>query len=129
MDNRYQRNPIFLNPQTPTGQLPPNNKQYIPEAEMPATQPVDMFPIEMSFIENILRLNKGKIATIYMSFPDSEQWRDKSFTGIIEEAGRDHIIISDPKTGVWNLLKLIYVDYVSFDEKIEYSPAFGMPPR
>lgn len=129
MNTNYRRNPMFLNPQTPTGQMPPNSGQSIPEAEMPATQPISSFPMEMSFIENILRLNKGKMATIYMSFPDSEQWRDKTFTGIIEEAGRDHIIISDPKTGVWNLLKIIYVDYISFDEKIEYSPVFGVSPR
>jgi len=129
MNTNYKRNPIFLNPQTPTGQLPPNSMPPIPDAEVPATEPITSFPMEMSFIENILRLNRGKVATIYISFPDSEQWRDKSFTGVIEEAGRDHIIISEPKTGTWYLLKLIYVDYISFDEKIEYSPVFGIPPR
>ena len=54
---------------------------------------------EQSYVENILRLNKGKLATFYFSYPDSVEWRDRTYTGIIEAAGRDHIIVSDPKTG------------------------------
>lgn len=83
-----------------------------------------MLSIEQSYIENILRLNRGKLATLYFSFPDSVEWRDKTFTGIIEAAGRDHIILSDPKTGRWYLLLMIYLNYVDFDEKINYSPEY-----
>lgn len=83
-----------------------------------------MLAIEQSYIENILRLNRGKLATLYFSFPDSVEWRDKTFTGIIEAAGRDHIIVSDPKTGRWYLLLMIYLNYVDFDEKINYSPEY-----
>ena len=49
-----------------------------------------MLSIEQSYIENILRLNKGKLATFYFSYPDSVEWRDKKYTGIFEAAGRDH---------------------------------------
>lgn len=84
----------------------------------------NMLALEQSYIENILRLNKGKLATLYFSFPDSVEWRDKTFTGIIEAAGRDHIIVSDPKTGRWYLLLMIYLNYVDFEEKINYSPNF-----
>lgn len=77
-------------------------------------------PLEQSFIENILRLNKGKKATAYVSFSDSVEWRDKKFTGIIEQSGRDHLILSDPATGKWYLILMIYLDYVEFDEKINY---------
>ena len=83
-----------------------------------------MFNMEQSYIENILRLNKGKLATLYFSYPDSVEWRDKTYTGIIEESGRDHIIISDPKTGRWYLLLMIYLNYVDFDEKINYNPNY-----
>lgn len=79
---------------------------------------------EQSYIENILRLNKGKLGRFYMSFADSLEWRDRVFTGIIEQSGRDHIIISDPSTGKWYLLLLIYLDYVEFDEKINYIKNF-----
>jgi len=86
-----------------------------------------MLNIEQSYIENILRLNRGKIATFYFSFPDSVDWRDKTFTGIIEAAGRDHIIISDPNTGRWHLLLMIYLNYVDFEEKINYSDQYYLP--
>ena len=59
-----------------------------------------------------------------MSYPDSEQYRDKVFTGIIEQSGRDHIIISEPSTGRWYLLLIIYLDYVEFDEQINFIKNF-----
>jgi spore germination protein Q len=81
-------------------------------------------PMEQSYIENILRLNKGKKVKVYMTFPDSADFRDREFNGIVEESGRDHIIISDPTTGIWHLLLMIYVDYIDFDERINYSQEF-----
>lgn len=83
----------------------------------------DDLPSEQSYIENILRINKGKRVEIYMTFPDASD-KDKIFVGIIEQAGRDHIILSDPTTGKWYLLLMIYVDYIKFDEKINYSKEF-----
>ena len=82
------------------------------------------FDNEQSYIENIIRLNKGKIGRFYMTFPDSLEWRDRVFSGIIEQSGKDHIIISDPTTGKWYLLLLIYLDYVEFDKKINYIKSF-----
>lgn len=79
---------------------------------------------EQSYIENILRLNRGKQVEIYMSFADSKDWKDKIFRGIIEQSGKDHIILSDPNTGNWYLLLLIYVDYIKFDENINTSDIF-----
>ena len=76
---------------------------------------------EQSYIENILRLNRGKLAKIYATFPDATEWRDKVFTGIIEAAGRDHLVMSDPQTGKWYLIKMIYFDYAEFDEAINYN--------
>ncbi len=79
---------------------------------------------EQSYIENILRLNRGKQVEIYASYPDSNEWRDRVFKGIVEQSGRDHIILSDPKTGNWYLILLIYVNYIKFDERIVSSPEF-----
>ena len=79
---------------------------------------------EQSYIENILRLNRGKQVEVYASYPDSSDWRDKIFKGIVEQSGRDHIILSDPKTGNWYLILLIYVNYIKFDERIAYNPEF-----
>ena len=77
-------------------------------------------PAEQSYIENILRLNKGKKVRVHQTFPDSNEWRDIEFKGIIEQSGRDHIILSEPSTGKWYLLLMIYVDFITFDEKINY---------
>ena len=85
--------------------------------------------IEQSYIENILRLNRGKLASVYMTFEGSKDGNTKLFKGIIEAAGRDHVILSDPQTGMRYLLPLIYLDYVTFDEEIEYSYPIGSPTR
>ena len=84
-------------------------------------------PIEESFIENILRLNIGKVATIYMTFENNSQWNAKIFKGRIEAAGRDHIIISDPATGTRYLLLMVNLDYVTFDEELNYT--YPIRPR
>ena len=49
----------------------------------------------------------------------------KSLKGIIEAAGRDHLILSDPQTGERILLPMVYLDYVTFSEEIEYEYPFG----
>ena len=101
-----------------------NSSSNSNQMNIPISNYASNLPIEQSYIENILRLNKGKKVTIHMTFPDSEQFKDREFIGILEEAGRDHIILSDPATGKWFLLLMIYVDFITFDEKINYSPEF-----
>jgi spore germination protein Q len=86
----------------------------------PTTLP-GMLPTEESFIENILRLNLGKMATLYMTYENNSEWNAKIFRGILEAAGRDHIIISDPKTGMRFLLLMVNLDYITFDEPLQYS--------
>nr|WGE08119.1 spore coat protein GerQ [Bacillus subtilis] len=39
---------------------------------------------------------------------------------------RDHIIISDPKSGTRYLLLTIYLDYITFDEEIAYTYPYSM---
>jgi spore germination protein Q len=79
-----------------------------------------MLPLEQSYVENILRLNKGKIATIYMTFERNSEWKSKIFKGVIEAAGRDHIILSDPVTGTRYILLMVYLDYITFEGEINY---------
>ncbi|MBU8880995.1 spore coat protein GerQ [Bacillus sp. FJAT-29790] len=84
-----------------------------------------MLPIEQSYIENILRLNKGKLVTVYTTFENNREWNAKIFKGLIEAAGRDHLILSDPQSGMRYLIPMVYVDYVTFEEEIEYEyPGF-----
>lgn len=82
-------------------------------------------PLESSYIENILRLNLGKMATIYMTFENNDRWNAQIFRGVLEAAGRDHIIISDPTTGMRFLLLMVNLDYITFDEPLNYAYPFS----
>ena len=74
-----------------------------------------------SYVSNILRLNRGKLATIYMTFSGNDAATTKrTFVGVIESAGRDHIVLSDPNTGHRFVLLTVYLDYVEFPSEINY---------
>lgn len=104
MNGSYYQNPVYIN------EIENKRDEYNEVS----------FPLEQSYVENILRRNKGKRARIHASYPDSVEWRDKVFEGIIDEAGRDNLIIRNPETGVNYLILMVYVNYVEFDEKIIY---------
>lgn len=101
-------------PMTPTGSV------------VPTTAPV----FEQSYIENIFRLNLGKIGTFYFTYENNKEWNAKIYKGVLEAAGRDHIIISDPTTGQRTVLLMIYFDYATFDEPLtyQYPGVIGNPP-
>lgn len=97
---------------------PPHNYPYggyYPYQQQPQMDVAD----EQSYIENILRLNLGKTVSVYMNFENS-QWGSKIFKGKLEAAGKDHIIISDLNSNMRYLLLTIYLNYVTFDEEINY---------
>ncbi|GIP59440.1 spore coat protein GerQ [Paenibacillus sp. FSL W8-0186] len=75
---------------------------------------------EQSYIENIFRLNLGKVGTFYMTYENNSEWNAKIFKGVLEAAGRDHIIISDPATGVRTVLLMVNLDYATFAEPLYY---------
>jgi spore germination protein Q len=95
----------------------------------PGSQAPGMLPLEQSYIENILRLNKGKLVTVFATFEGNTQWNAKEFRGIIEAAGRDHVILSDPQTGTRYLIPMVAVDYITFSEEIEYEYPYGAGPQ
>lgn len=109
-----QQNPL---PNTFKGNPMPNAP--FPNYPTPPQQPrPDSF--EESYIENILRLNRGKTGTFYMTYSDSLEYRDRVYRGVIEAAGRDHIIISDHRDGKRYILLTVYLDWVEFSEEINY---------
>lgn len=119
----------------------PQQSFQMMQAAVPAGTPVTPmgFPVpgalppgrtEESYVENILRLNLGKVATIYMTYENNVEWNAKIFKGRLEAAGRDHIIISDPATGKRYLLLTVNLDYITFDEELNYFNTPGVPlPR
>ena len=115
MNGNYYQNPTF-----PTNQ---NNMQNmtVPPGNVSSMEDYN----EQSYIENILRLNKDRKVNAYVSFPDSTEWKNKIFSGLIEEAGKDHLIIKEVTTGKWYLIRILYLDYVEFMEPINYSHAYS----
>lgn len=116
MNNTFFNKDIF--PQTPYSQ---NN---IPNTSTINSAYASNLLMEQAYIENILRLNKGKQVRIHMTFPNSNEYRDLEFSGIIEQTGKDYIILSDPSTGKWQLLLMLYVDFITFNESINYNQEF-----
>ena len=113
MNGNYYQNPTF-----PSNASPIN--MDVPSSNMP--QPIiptmNSMPMEQSFLENILKLNKGKRINAYISFQNNSDWQSKTISGIIEEIGSDYIIISDPSNNNWYLIKLDNLDYIEFMERI-----------
>ena len=111
-----------IGPHTPTG--PPG----VNMAAIAEDMSVENFINQISgrsggggYIDNILRFNRGKLARVRMTFNSGGNSSEtKVFTGKIETAARDHIILSDPQTGGRFLLLMIYLDYIEFPEEINY---------
>lgn len=121
----YQQQQQQQPPQVPTvsGSVIPGFGGF---PQQPTTPSVPgMLPLEESYIENIFRLNKGKMVTVYATFENNTEWNAKVFKGLIEAAGRDHLILSDPQTGMRYLIPMIYLDYATFEEEIEYQYPFS----
>lgn len=123
----------YYNPNT-YGTYPyyyPSSPAYYPyptqqQRQIPAQATEDMqgqLPMEQSYIENILRLNRGKQAVVHMTFSNNS----KTFTGVVEEAGRDHIIIKELQSEKRQLLLMVYLDYITFEGKINYEYPFDSP--
>ena len=119
--------------QMPVSTIPPSQPAGTPIQGVPTTMPAPpipgLAPIEQSYIENILRFNLGKVGTFYMTYENNSQWNAKVFRGKIEAAGRDHIIISDSKTGMRYLLLMVNLDYVTFDEELKYTSPYQQGNR
>lgn len=116
MNGTYYKNPTFPGSELEEKEIINDNREE--DVKEPG---IDYLPMEQSYIENILRLNKGSFIRLYASFPDSLSWRDRKFEGILEQAGRDHVIISSQEERCF-LIPMIYVNYIEFDKKIVYRP-------
>lgn len=102
------------------GGFPQQQQQMQQQMTPPSVQlPAATRQQEESYIENILRANRGKLGTFYFTFESNRERNNLVITGYVEAAGRDHVIISDPN-GKRYLMLMIYLDYVTFDEEINY---------
>ena len=117
MNNTYFNRNIF-----PQGSFESNeNKVSI----SPKKYDIKVLPLEDPCIENLLKNNVGKQVCVYMTFPNSDELKDFKLKGILEQSGRDYVIVSEPSSGKWHLLPSIYINLISFDETINYSSDFS----
>ncbi len=100
------------------GTQPPYQNFLPNQAQGQMTIPSQPTPSQPEYAENLLQKNIGKRATFYMSYSDSIEWRDRIFTGIIEEAGQDYVLLHNQDTGKWTILWAIYLNFVEFDEPL-----------
>lgn len=70
-----------------------------------------------SYAQGVLQKNIGKRGYFFVSFPDSVDWRDKIFYGILADAGNDYIMIYNEDNNEYYLVWSIYLNYATFDEK------------
>ena len=117
MNGNYYPNPTFPNNI--------ENNNYPNQIQINKQDNLNELNFEQSYIENILRLNLGKSAKVFVSYPESSAWQNKEYIGTIEAAGKDHLIVKDSQTGSWYLIRLIYLDYVEFMEPINYLHAYS----
>ena len=82
MNGSYYKTPVFLN-------------DIERDSNMPNNYQVD-YPMEQSYIENIIRNNIGKKVRVHASFSDSVEWRDRVFTGISNKTSNNRISIVLP---------------------------------
>lgn len=107
----YNQNPYNFNPNLPDY----NNQQ-------PQPMPFDIPKNNEIYLEELIGLNKGKLITIYLTFDDSNLYRDKAFKGIIVGQGKDHVTLCDPKCNKYFVIPLIYTNWIEFDEEVCYLP-------
>ncbi|KGR85742.1 spore gernimation protein GerQ [Lysinibacillus odysseyi 34hs-1 = NBRC 100172] len=117
----------YWTPQNVPQQFP---GQQFPGQQMPGQQmqpqTVAQFR-EESYIENIFRLNRGKPGTFYFSFDQPVDGSNtKGVRGVVEAAGRDHVILRELRTNHRFLFPMIYFDYAEFDEELAY---FNQQPQ
>ena len=103
----------------------PNQSTYPPYMNIPGYSNLNSnnnttnTQIDPQYAENLFSRNPGKKVTVYFSYPDSIEWRDRVFTGTILASGRDYLLLkNDLNQSV--LLWLVYINYAVFDGDISY---------
>ncbi|WP_249664131.1 spore coat protein GerQ, partial [Lysinibacillus sp. D4B1_S16] len=68
------------------------------------------------------RLNRGKLATFHFSIEHAvEQDKNtKTVRGVVESAGRDHVINRELKSNHRFLFPMIYFDFAEYTEEMAY---------
>lgn len=70
---------------------------------------------EETYVDSLLSKNIRKKITIHLNNNDN-----KDISGILENIGKDYLILSESSTGYSHVVLPIYVNYITFEEEINY---------
>lgn len=86
------------------------NNGYIPNQSLMQNIPNYANNYQTTYVEEYLRNNLGKRIEAHVSFCDSIDWRDSIFKGILEDVGKDYIVVrsNDNSYVIWS----VYIDYI-----------------
>jgi len=98
----------------------PDNSYKEPSMKMPSIVNYVSLPLEESYMDSLIRNNIGNQVCVFTTFPNSNDLRDFKFNGILEQSGKDYVVISEPSTGKWHLIPSHYINFITFDENINY---------
>ena len=73
--------------------------------------------ISNSYAQGVLQKNIGMTGYFFVSFPDSVDWRDKIFYGVLTDAGDDYLLIYNEENNEYYLIWSIYLNYATFDRR------------
>jgi len=99
----------------------PSNSYQDSTVKMPSVINYNMLPLDESYMDSLIRNNIGKQVCIYVTFPGSNDFKDFKFNGILEQSGKDYVVLSEPSSGKWHLFPTVYIDFITFDENINYN--------
>jgi spore germination protein Q len=72
---------------------------------------------ERRYSEDLMQANIGRRVSAYMTYDASEQWRNKVFTGVLRQVGRDFFLIREQKSGKDVMLLNINLNYMVFEDQ------------
>lgn len=111
-----QMNPSYI----PSQSTYPPYTNFTSTQTTPVNQGISTMPVQNpQYAEGIFAKNTGRRVSVYFSYPDSVEWRDKVFTGTILDDGRDYLLLKDDQ-GRTFLLWLVYINYAVFEDTPNY---------
>lgn len=119
MNNGLYMTPNFISNQGSSTQVPnliPSQSSSAPDPNMGIGYQYGYN--QRDYAENLFKANIGKRIEVYVSFADSIEWRDSIFRGILEDAGRDFLLIRDEGSNKRYVLWNVYLDYVVFEGEV-----------
>ncbi|WP_124728072.1 spore coat protein GerQ [Staphylospora marina] len=74
---------------------------------------------DRNFSEDLMQANIGRRVSAYMTYDASEQWRNRVFTGVLRQVGRDYFVLRDQSSGKDVMLLNINLNFMVFEDRAQ----------